>query len=304
MRAKVLVAEAFRSLTSNLSSSVAATITVLIAMFLFGLFIALGSWVNSWTDHLKEGVVVKVFFTQEATAKEVDAVRLRLAEMPEVKSVTFVTKEEALATMQEKHPELTKNLAGNPFGPSFTVTPRQAEQVKAIAERLGGTTDTGTSSESAGSAGSQFAGVDKVTYKEETTERVLTVARVIGYLSLAGSAILLLASTILIANTIRLSIFSRRREIEVMKLVGATNWFVRAPFMLEGLICGLVGSLVAVLLLLLAKEVAVSRIGALSRAGDDVQALSFPLMALLLVLTSLAVGAAGSGITLRRFLRI
>lgn len=288
MRAKVLVGEAFRSLTSNLSSSVAATITVLIAMFLFGLFIALGSWVNSWTDHLKDEVVVKVFFTQEATAKQVDAVRVQLAEMPEVKSVAFVTKEEALATMEKKHPELTKNLAGNPFGPSFTVTPRQAEQVTTIADRL----DT------------QLPGVDKVTYKEETTERVLTVARVIGYLSLAGSAILLVASTILIANTIRLSIFSRRREIEVMKLVGATNWFVRAPFMLEGLICGLIGSIVAVLLLLLAKEVAVSRVGALSRAGEDVQALSFPIMALLLVLTSLVVGAAGSGITLRRFLRI
>ena len=288
MRAKVLVGEAFRSLTSNLSSSVAATVTVLIAMFLFGLFIALGSWVNSWTDHLKEGVVAKVFFAQDATAREVDAVRIRLAQMPEVKSVEFVTKEEALATMQKKHPELTKNLAGNPFGASFTIVPRTAEQVETIADRL----DT------------QLPGVDKVTYKEETAERVLTVARVIGYLSLAGSAILLLASTILIANTIRLSIFSRRREIEVMKLVGATNWFVRAPFMLEGLICGLIGSIVAVLLLLLAKEVAVSRVGALSRAGEDVQALSFPVTALLLVLTSLVVGAAGSGITLRRFLRI
>jgi cell division transport system permease protein len=162
VRAKVLIAEAFRSLTSNLSSSVAATITVLIAMFLFGLFIALGSWVNSWTDHLKKEVVVKVFFTQEATARQVDAVRLQLTEMPEVKSVAFVTKEEALATMEKKHPELTKNLAGNPFGPSFTVTPRQAEQVKGIADRLGGTTDAGSS----GAAAAALPGVDKVTYKE------------------------------------------------------------------------------------------------------------------------------------------
>ena len=288
MRAKVLVAEALRSLTSNLSSSVAATITVLIAMVLFGLFIALGTWVNSWTDHLKKEVVAKVFFAQDATPKQVDAVRVRLAEIPEVKNVQYVSPEDALATMREKHPELTKNLAGNPFGPSFTITPIRAEDVTTIAERV----DTG------------LPGVDKVTYKEKTTERVLTVARVIGYLSLAGSAILLLASTILIANTIRLSIFSRRREVEVMKLVGATNWFVRAPFMLEGLICGLIGSLAAVLLLLLAKEVAVSRVGALSRAGDDVEALSFPVTAALLVLTSLIVGAAGSGITLRRFLRI
>ena len=288
MRAKVLVAEAFRSLTSNLSSSVAATITVLIAMFLFGLFLALGSWVNSWTDHLKREVVAKVFFVQDASPRQVEAVRAQLVGMPEVKNVEYVSPDDALAEMRRKHPELTQNLAGNPFGSSFTITPQRAEHVKSIADRI----DT------------SLPGVDKVTYKEETTERVLTVARVIGYVSLAGSIILLLASTILIANTIRLSIFSRRREIEVMKLVGATNWFVRAPFMLEGLICGLVGSLVAVLLLLLAKEVAVSRIGALSRAGDDVQALSFPVLAALLVLTSLIVGAAGSGITLRRFLRI
>src|SRR3712207_942139 len=127
MRAKVLVGEALRSLTSNLSSSVAATITVLIAMFLFGLFIALGSWVNSWTDHLKKEVVVKVFFAPDATTKQIESVRTDLAGMSEVKAVEFVTKEEALATMQKRHPELTKNLAGNPFGPSFTVTPKRAE---------------------------------------------------------------------------------------------------------------------------------------------------------------------------------
>src|SRR5215211_5017987 len=104
MRAKVLVAEALRSLTSNLSSSVAATITVLIAMVLFGLFIALGTWVNSWTNHLKKEVVAKVFFAQDATPKQVDAARVRLAEIPEVKNVQYVSPEDALATMREKHP--------------------------------------------------------------------------------------------------------------------------------------------------------------------------------------------------------
>ena len=288
MRAKVVVGEALRSLTANLSSTVAATITVLIAMFLFGLFIALGSWLNSWSEHLKREVVVKVFFDQKVKGKQVDAVRDQLAAMPQVKNVRFVSKEDAFRDMRKRHPELTKNVASNPFGPSFTVTPRRAEQVKGIAERLR----------------PPPAGVDKVTYKEKTTERVLEVARVIQYVSLAGSVILLLASTVLIANTIRLSIFARRREIEVMKLVGATNWFVRGPFMLEGLICGLIGSIAAVVLLLLAKQVVLERIPGLSRASEDVQAASFSLIALLLVATSLLIGAAGSGITLRRFLRI
>jgi cell division transport system permease protein len=109
---------------------------------------------------------------------------------------------------------------------------------------------------------------------------------------------------ILIANTIRLSIYARRREIEVMKLVGATNWFVRGPFMLEGVICGLVGSLVAVVLLLVAKEVALDTIPVLDQARNDADALAFPLTALILVGLSLLIGAAGSGVTLRRFLQV
>jgi cell division transport system permease protein len=91
----------------------------------------------------------------------------------------------------------------------------------------------------------------------------------------------------------------------VMKLVGATNWFVRGPFMLEGMITGLVGSLVAVVLLLLARELALpALVGRTSLTSDDVNALSFPLIALILIATSLVVGALGSGITLRRFLKV
>src|SRR5213079_3479890 len=97
------------------------------------------------------------------------------------------------------------------------------------------------------------AGVDKTAYGKKTASRILHLARVIETIFLVAIIVLLVASTLLIANTIRLSIFARRREIEVMKLVGATNWFVRGPFMLEGLLCGLVGSLAAIILLLLVR---------------------------------------------------
>jgi cell division transport system permease protein len=294
MRARLFISEAFRSLAANISTSVAAVMTVLIGMFLLGLFIALGSWVISWTNHVKKDLVVNVYFCtdltcgEEAGPKQIDAVRADLAANPDVKEFAFISKERALEIMRERYPEITENLARNPLPPAYEVIPVDGDRVQEVAASL----------EPAP------AGVEKVTYGEKKAERVLQVATIIGAIFLVGSIILLVASTILIANTIRLSIFSRRREIEVMKLVGATNWFVRAPFMLEGIVCALAGSVVAVVLLLLAKELALPGIMGRIESPDDIQAWSFPVVAIILVCVSLLVGAAGSGITMRRFLRI
>jgi cell division transport system permease protein len=294
MRARLFISEAFRSLAANISTSVAAVMTVLIGMFLLGLFIALGSWVISWTNHVKKDLVVNVYFCtdltcgEEAGPKQIDAVRADLAANPDVKEFAFISKERALEIMRERYPEITENLARNPLPPAYEVIPVDGDRVQEVAASL----------EPAP------AGVEKVTYGEKKAERVLQVATIIGAIFLVGSIILLVASTILIANTIRLSIFSRRREIEVMKLVGATNWFVRAPFMLEGIVCALAGSIVAVVLLLLAKELALPGIMGRIESPDDIQAWSFPVVAIILVCVSLLVGAAGSGITMRRFLRI
>jgi cell division transport system permease protein len=294
LRARLFISEAFRSLAANLSTSVAAVMTVLIGMFLLGLFIALGSWVISWTDHVKRDLVVNVYFCtdltcgEEANRKQIDAVRADLASNPDVKEFSFISKERALEIMQDRYPEITENLARNPLPPAYEVIPVDGDRVQEVAASL----------EPAP------AGVEKVTYGEKKAERVLQVATIIGAIFLVGSVILLIASTILIANTIRLSIFSRRREIEVMKLVGATNWFVRAPFMLEGIVCGLAGSIVAVVLLLMAKELALPGIMGRIESPDDIQAWSFPVVAIILVCVSLLVGAVGSGITMRRFLRI
>jgi cell division transport system permease protein len=289
-RVKLFFGEAFRSIGANLSTTVAATMTVLIGMFLLGLFIALFSWVNSWTDHVRKDVLVKVFFVRDASPSQINAVKVKLQTYPETKTIVFVSPQDALNRMREKYPDLVQNLVDNPLPPAFEVTPNDADQVTSLANRLQ----------------PPPVGVDKVDYAEKKTERILAVTNVIKYIFLLGSIILMVASTILIANTIRLSIFSRRREVEVMKLVGASNWFVRGPFMLEGVICGLIGAVIAVIMLVLAKELALPVIEGHSSTfrEDDVHALSFPVTALILIGVALAVGAAGSGITLRRFLRV
>jgi cell division transport system permease protein len=139
---------------------------------------------------------------------------------------------------------------------------------------------------------------------KKISHRILQVAHVIEVVFTVATLVLLIASILLISNTIRLSIFSRRREIEVMKLVGATNWFVRGPFMLEGLICGFFGSLLAVFFLVLGKAIALPSILPHLSGDSDVRALSFPLTALILIAMGLGLGAIGSGLTIRRFLQV
>jgi cell division transport system permease protein len=122
---------------------------------------------------------------------------------------------------------------------------------------------------------------------------------------LGGLAVVLtIAAVLLIGNTIRLSNFARRREVEVMKLVGATNWFVRWPFMLEGMICGFIGSVLAVGLLLVSYRSLLENRFENEFSSSDVGALEFQALAVILLIAGVALGAAGSGLTMRRFLRV
>ena len=297
MRTRTLVAEAWRSLAANASTTIAATMTVLIAMFILGLSIGLGSWVLSWSNHVKKELVVHVYFcTQLSCGKDVTKDQenkignlISPTNIPQIKSVKFVSKTEAAAIMKKKSPELWKNLTGNPLPDAFEITPKRGEDVETIANKI----PTGTA-----------IGVEKVTFGKKTARSILRVARVIEIVFVLAVIVLLVAAMLLIANTIRLSIFSRRREIEVMKLVGATNWFVRGPFMLEGLFCGLAGSFAAVILLVLGKEIALPAILGHISDSSDAHALAFAWTALILLGFGVLLGAAGSGVTIRRFLRI
>ena len=132
-RAKLVVSEAFRSIGSNISTSFAATMTVLIGMFLLGLLIALGSWVVSWSEHVKDQLEVKVFFVEEVKPKEVNAVGVYLRGLQtdgKLKDYQFVSRAEALERMRKRYPELTANLPTNPLPASYDITPRRAEEVK------------------------------------------------------------------------------------------------------------------------------------------------------------------------------
>jgi cell division transport system permease protein len=304
-RLKLLTSEAVRSVGANVSTTVAATMTVLIGMVLLGLFIALGTWVLAWSDHVKKELIVKVYFCapsdlpkqrvcpngQRESDASLNAIGAQLTQMKnsgEVRSFSFVSKEEALKRMEKEHPDMTAALTSNPFPDGYEVTPTHAEDIAKVAKAFHHGVDQ----------------VQDVTWQAKQTKTILGVAKAIEVVFLVAIVVLLASSAMLIANTIRLSIFSRRREIEVMKLVGATNWFVRGPFMIEGLIVGVGGALIAVFLLLLGKLIALPSITHHLNGNASVHAWPFWLNACILLLMGLVLGAGGAGVTLRKFLQV
>jgi cell division transport system permease protein len=306
-RLKVISAEAVRSLGANLSTTFAATTTVLIAMFMLGLVVGLGSWAISLSDHYKKQLLVKVYFctplrcNHDATTKEMNDVHNQLIALKQVKSVRFISKQQAYNIMLKKRPDLVKPAPGNPFPNSYDVIPQKGEDIDAITKQLN-PLPAGVQQVCPPPPGTKGAKTSLGESCTRITHRVLSVARYLWIVVLIAFFVLMVSSTLLVANTIRLSIFARRREIEVMKLVGATNWFVRGPFMIEGLLAGLAGAVAAIILLVLGRTLFMPLIHLTSES--DVHAWPFGLHVLIVLGAGLLLGAAGSGLTIRRFLQV
>jgi cell division transport system permease protein len=296
VRPAFFLKEALRGLGRSSAPALAALLTVLLTALVLGVFIPIVQATTGTANEVRSRVVVDVYLKDSATAEEHAELRRALETTGNVKSVEFISKREALERAREKNPRAFKEgaelLGRNPLPASFRVTPEDPDRLDQIVDRL------------APGGRPQLAAIDEVRNREEETDKILSATGLVKVLTAGLAALLVFASVALIANTIRLSIFARRREVEVMKLVGATNWFIRWPFVIEGLIVGFAGGLLAVGLLTVAKETFIDPLSerfALLAAPDTID---FPLLVVLLLLACTAVSALGSGITLRRFLRV
>jgi cell division transport system permease protein len=296
MRFGFFLREALRGLRRSSAPALAALLTVLLTALVLGVFIPIVQATTGTANEVRSRVVVDVYVAESATEKEIAELEDSIAATTNVKSVEFISKAEALALAQEKNPRAFREgaelLGSNPLPASFRVTPEDPDELGVIVDRLAPGGDP------------QLAAIDEVRNREEDTKEILSATGLVKALTAGLAALLVFASIALIANTIRLSVFARRREVEVMKLVGATNWFIRWPFVIEGVIVGFFGGVLAVLLLTIAKETFIDPLSerfALLAAPDTID---FPLLVVLLLLACVAVSALGSGITLRRFLKV
>lgn len=303
MRPRFFIAEAWRSIRANAAVSVAATVTVLIAVFVLGAFIPSYLYVQSSVDDQKNKIDVAVYIADGATTDETAALEERIATLKAEGTVTestYVSKDDALASMRERvDPALLADLTTNVFPASYDLTLADPQDAQDVAQGLVGLSGLATDIGDPETPG--------ISYGSETADKLLRAAKFIQWAGLALISILLVASVLLIGNTIRLSIFARRREVEVMKLVGATNWFIRWPFVIEGIICGLVGAVLSVALLYGVKVGVVDpwlNDAETPLSENTVSTIGFTSLALMLVAAGTLVGALGSGLTLRRFLKV
>jgi cell division transport system permease protein len=289
--------EAIRSLSRNAVPSFAAMATILVTVLVLGVFIPVVQATTGAANEVRGRVIADVYMNTRATGTDIDRVRAKIESTPHVERVEFISKEAAYREERERNPEAYDLLGSNPLPDTFRVSPDRPENITSVRNALAPLAP-------AGGRVPVDASIDEVRNREEDTQKILSATRVVK-LTMAGLAILLvIASILLVANTIRLSLYARRREVEVMKLVGATDWFIRWPFVLEGVIVGAMGGLLAIALLLVAKVALVDPLAeqfALIAAPDT---MNFGGLVAVLIGASVAVSAAGSGLSLRRFLRV
>jgi cell division transport system permease protein len=298
MRVAFFLKEAFRSLSRNAAPSLAAVLTVLMTALVLGVFIPVVQATTGTANSIRGKVVVDIYAKDTATLKQLHELRDALATTANVKKIQFITKDQALAGERKKHPDAYALLGSNPLPNLFRVTPNDPNKIDAIVNRLA-PVDPAT-----GKRKPQLAAIDEVRNRRDETDKILSATGLVKLLTAGLAALLVITSIALVANTIRLSIFSRRREVEVMKLVGATNWFIRWPFVIEGVLVGLMGGVLAGLCLMIAKATFVDPLAQRFALLAAPKTIDFRMLIGLLLLSCIAVSAIGSGLTLRRFLRV
>ena len=297
MRLRFFAGEAWRALSRNAAPSVAALVTVMITTIVLGVFIPVTEATTGAANEVRGRIFVDVFLKDSADQIDVVTLRKKIASDTRVKSVTYISKAEAKQSLNEDLKKAAALLDENPLPASLRVVPRDPDSVDAITASL---VRSGSGKKTVYVSGS----IDEVKNGEDDTQKILSVTGGIKWAMWALAILLMLAATALVANTIRLSLYARRREIEVMRMVGATAWFIRWPFVIEGLVVGFAGGLLAVLLLAVAKATIIDPLADSYALFAAPETISFALLVAVLLVASTAISAVGSGITLRRFLRV
>jgi cell division transport system permease protein len=288
--------EAVRAVRRSAAPSFAALATVLVTMLVLGVFIPIVQATNGAANTVRSRVEVDVYMKTKATAADEARVRTELLAVAHVRSVQFVSKQQAYAQQSQADPQAYRLLGANPLPDTFHVIPDNPANVLSVHNAL--------TPPSAGGSGGIDSAIQSVSNKRNDTRKILEVTNLVTITAAALTVLLTIASVLLIANTIRLSLYSRRREVEVMKLVGATDWFIRWPFVIEGVVVGAAGALLAIAVLGITKVALLDPLAGNWALIAAPRTIPFAALVAVLMVAGVAVSALGSGLSLRRFLRV
>lgn len=286
--------EGFKNLSRNSWMTFASISAVMITLLILGVFLLLAMNVQHMVKKVEEQVEIRVMLDVTSDQAEAKQVAAEIRKFPEVESIEFVPKQEGLKRVKDSFGEQGSLLNGlekeNPLPDAYTVKAKAPQQTGALAQKI-----------------EKISGVKSVNYAEKTTEELFKVTDFIRFVAVAFIFALAFTAMFLIANTIKLTIFARRREIEIMKLVGATNSFIRWPFFVEGALMGVIGSILPIIILTVSYSWLLSKIEK-NLAFDFLDLLPIYPLALQVAFILLGIGAFigiwGSMMSVRRFLRV
>ena len=286
------IREVFISLRRNNWMSVASIGTVAVSLFIFGMFLMMVMNMNKLAENMESQVQINVYLLNKVDREQARDIEKDLKEIEGVESVGFVTKDEAMERFKDRLGDQKTLLDAldetNPLPDSFEVTVTNPDLVKTAAEKM-----------------EKLDGVECAKYGQDVMEHLFEITRLLRIFGFTLMLVLAFATLFIISNTIRLTVFARRKEIAIMKYVGATDWFIRWPFVMEGMVLGLFGSIIAAMVLRTAYT-------AMAEKVYDTLAF-FPLIpeqpfltyiTIVVVISGMVVGAIGSAVSIKKFLKV
>lgn len=284
--------ETFRSLFRNRFMAIASVLTVTLSMFILGVFLSAVLNINHMASYLENQVEMTVYLKDELTTDQVMGIGKYLKAQPGMKEIKFTNKDQAMKDFRERMGDqqgLLDAINGNPLPASYQMSFQTPEQLKTAAEVV-----------------AKYQGVETVQYGKDIIEQLYKVAQVIRLSGIVLIIFLAGAELFIISNTIRLTVFARRREIQIMKYVGASNGFIRWPFLFEGMVIGFLGSGFASLILWEGYKTVVSEMAAAGLVFIPMIPL-WPFMGyttLIILAAGIVIGVMGSAISLRKYMKV
>ena len=286
------VKETYKSIRRNGFMSFASISTVAVSLLVLGMFLMIFLNTNNLAQYLESQVQVSVYMQDSATAKELASVKDKLTKMPGVVKVTQVSKQQALERFKKRLGDQQQLLSSlgkeNPFPNSFEIQVDSPERIKVLTPQIG-----------------QLPKVETAKFGQEVVEHLFQLTKILRFGGIILVVFLAMATLFIISNTIRLTVFARRKEVIIMKYVGATDWFIRWPFLLEGMTLGFCGAVVASLFINSIYSGLLERIHATLAFLPLLP--TYPLLLyvdVFLLVAGTGIGALGSYISLRKFLQV
>ena len=294
------IKQAFQGFARNLSTTLGSIVTIFLSLFIIGVFLVGAIVIDNIVKSVESEVSITAYIADEAKQADIDAVESYIEGLDGVASVSFTTKEQALEDFRNmsSNSQIVDELGGNPLPASINVELSDPQMVQSVADQI-------EASELFAKIADEPNPSDSLKYGQRTVERLFSVTNYVRYIGIALIVLLVFISLVFINNTIRLAIMARRKEIAIMRLVGASNGFIRGPFLMEGALHAVIGAVLAAGCLELLRRFALPRLQeSLAFLPIGIEGSTFLMIYLVLLVAGLIIGLIGSAFAMRRYLKV